>query len=224
MQDEGRHPVRKHADTNVALYLGLYLILLSFFIMLNVISHVSDHRVKATVDSLQSTFATETQSEGRIESLAILYGPGSISEAFQNALFELLQAAIPHARVQSFDNGNVLQVRVPMADVFYEGEPRVLPQVTGLLDRVSDLLVTRGTEVREVVFSIGLGGGPSDGEERMGILRAGVLARTVVSHGVPERLIATGIGDQSGNDLVIEFRMGSPPQIGTVPIDAGRGR
>ncbi|MEN2979415.1 hypothetical protein P7L78_12700 [Tistrella bauzanensis] len=224
MQDEGRHPVRKHADTNVALYLGLYLILLSFFIMLNVISHVSDKRVKATVDSLQSTFATETQSEGRIESLAILYGPGSISEAFQNALFELLQAAIPHARVQSFDNGNVLQVRVPMADVFYEGEPRVLPQVTGLLDRVSDLLVTRGTEVREVVFSIGLGGGPSDGEERMGVLRAGVLARTVVSHGVPERLIATGIGDQSDNDLVIEFRMGSPPQIGTVPTDAGRGR
>jgi hypothetical protein len=211
MEDEAPRPKRRHADGNVALYLGLYLILLSFFIMLNVISKVSDEKVQSTVDSLQSTFASSTATDGRLDRIAILYGPGNISEAFRTALFELLQAAIPRARVQAFDNGNVLQVRVPMDEVFTEGEPRVRPRVSDLLDRVSDLLSTRGPEVREVTF--GLPRGPGGDVDRQSLLRAGVLARTAVAFGMPERILATGLGDHRDPELVIEFRAGSPPQI-----------
>jgi hypothetical protein len=98
-----------------------------------------------------------------------------------------------------------------MDEVFTEGEPRVRPRVSDLLDRVSDLLSTRGPEVREVTF--GLPRGPGGDVDRQSLLRAGVLARTAVAFGMPERILATGLGDHRDPELVIEFRAGSPPQI-----------
>ena len=58
-----------------------------------------------------------------------------------------------------------------------------------------------------------LSAAPSCAPTRCSLLRAGVLARTAVAFGMPERILATGVGDHRDPELVIEFRAGSPPQI-----------
>ena len=55
-EEDAKAPAK---DPTLALFLGLYLILLAFFVLLNTMATLKEDRVKAVLGSLLSTFSTE---------------------------------------------------------------------------------------------------------------------------------------------------------------------
>lgn len=189
------------------LYVGLFLALLTFFIVLVSRSPLDPARTSAVLHGVQRTF---TPTPSQPESTALFV-------AGRSALAELggdLAGLIRIARVEHSRRGDEMRVRLTAAGLFIEATAALRPDIVPMLDRIVAALGAPPEGLRlEIAFSLGhpVPGDTavSDSSDRsLAVARCGAIARALVARGAAPGAIATGVdaGPPVGATFTFRFR------------------
>lgn len=197
-------------DGATLLYLGVFILLLAFFILLNSISHFHDEKVGAVIRSVDQAFSTQALLSG---------APGDRQQARREAaravqdLGDLIRAELPLARVEAGTQTGTLVVTLPAANLFLADGSAVRPSQQALMDRMARTLEPRrhGVSVRaEFLFATKGAADPA-----ALVARAGVLARAVTALGADPASLSVGLetGVEAGQvRLLFSIQTGEGPQ------------
>lgn len=198
-------------DSNIGLFLALYLLLLAFFIVLYSISQPEQVRTDAAINSLTATFQAERLRGDEAPQFTSSSGPFDPVENFHNQVRDLFGRELAVARFEILQLGNILRVRVPSDALFVPGQARVRVQRTALMEALADALNRESVDGRfEVELIVGTGAKlPSAGAApSLTMRRAAALARDLRARGAPARSLSAGL--RTGNAKGVEmFFLGS---------------
>ena len=200
------------------LYVGLFLALLTFFIVLVSISQPDQTRAQAVVGSLQTTFGGRSEAgsdEARDEGL---FAAGA------SALAELggdLNGLLRIERVARSSRGDELRLSLRASELFSAESADLRPMSTALIDRIVAAFGATPPGLRlDMAFTLGIGDG-ADGQAPGGQIgdsrevamgRCGALARAMVSRGAPPAAIAVGLDPDQPGRAVLSFRFTAAPR------------
>ena len=114
-RDEGAPaPSQAHTaeDGNAAVLLGLYLLLLAFFILLVSISQVVESRSSAALDSVKTTFSPAVDATAPIAFAPIVSGPIVGMEDFHGRIRAAVEEALPVAEITTPQAGRTMRIRI----------------------------------------------------------------------------------------------------------------
>jgi flagellar motor protein MotB len=197
------------AKGTLGLFLGLYLLVLAFFILLVSISTQQEVKSKAVMDSLSSTFSAvvPTVSGPTIFSGRLGDVVGSVD--FQTELAGVFATAIRTGTVKIIQPGRLMRVTIPVDALFVPGTTQVRESQYPLLDRIIASLSGRPPGLHydmEFVISVQ----PATGStlpigQTLEMARAGAFARELLSRGVPPDSMAVGLRRGDPTEVVIWF-------------------
>lgn len=175
-------------DGATLLYLGVFILLLAFFILLNSISHFHDEKVGAVIRSVDEAFSSQavlTGSAGDRQKVR-----EEAARALQD-LGDLIRAELPLAKVEAGTETGTLHVTMPASALFVGDGIAIRPDQQALMDRVARALEPRrhGVSVRaELLFSTR--DVPDTGPL---VARAGALARALSALGANSAWMSVGL-------------------------------
>ena len=203
-------PEKSTAQANVALFLSLYLLLLAFFILLNAISSFEDVKSQKVMDSLSSTFTSLVSVQDGARFTGQL-GDVVATREFMVDAQGVFEAAIPAAKVDIIEPGELMQVDMRSDALFLIDSAKIRPAHTDLFDRLVSALSNAPEGVRYIMeFQIGSDyatGTNMPIGETLSVARAGAFAREAMSRGVPPDLVLVGIKHGDPDQLRIRFRI-----------------
>ncbi|MBL26850.1 MAG: hypothetical protein CMM50_04765 [Rhodospirillaceae bacterium] len=204
--EEPEAPVSK--DPTLALFLGLYLILLAFFVLLNTMATLEEERVKTVVNSLLATFSTQILSDEATQFSSSI-GQNLPTETLYRDIREYFEVAVPLARIELFSNGNVMQIQLPADSLFEPNSARIRTDREDLFQRLVNSLRWRGLGIRyEMEFLVHTGPFLADAlaaGQLLEVARAGAMARELVQRGVPAESVVTGAEPGDPSQIVMTF-------------------
>ncbi|MFO1113126.1 MAG: hypothetical protein U1E38_03430 [Rhodospirillales bacterium] len=178
------------------LYVGLFLALLKFFIVLVARAPLDSARTSAVLHGVQRTFASTPPPLG--EALFV---------AGRSALAELggdLAGIIRIARE--------MRVRLDTLGLFTDGTAALRPEIAPMLDRIVAALGYPPQGLRlETAFTIGRpapaqAAGSDGGGDSLAVARCAAVARALVARGAVPAAIATGVGSGPPEGAAFAFR------------------
>jgi hypothetical protein len=229
MDDHGVPSTTIRGGNIIALFLGLYLLVLAFFVLLISISTPEEVKSKAVMDSLSSTFApilppstdltTFTAREGEV-----------VAAQMQSDIKGIFTTAIQVAKVEIINPGKLMRVLLPADSLFFPETTEIRKGQQPLLDRVVVTLsaVPRGMR-HDMDFVIGspyVEGNVLPTGQTLNLARAGVFARELMDRGAPPGSVSIGLKPGDPGEIVIWFhvRFGDEkvpgfekPRTGTTP-------
>lgn len=201
------------------MFLGLYLLLVAFFILLNSISSIQEDKAKDAVFSVHSAF--EAVGIPSSQSMHFSSDIGSFAEAASSLvkIGALVKTAIPLARVEEVIPGQLMQIETTTEELFVGGEARLKEQSNSLLNKVGRILSDPPDDLRfDVEIIVGsewiLSGDLAKGET-LEVARAGTLARELRARGAPADSTVAGIeiGDPSHVRMMFYIRGKDEPRV-----------
>ncbi len=211
MEATPRRLNRGSGGSTVSLFLGLYLLVLAFFILLVSISTLEKVKSQAVMDSLSSTFSTILPPTAEITVFSAKRGDIVISEEFQSKITTMFTHALHVAKVEVVHPGRLMRVVLPTDALFDTGEPTIRVARVPLLDRIVAVLSTSPPGVRhDMDFVVGAatmqsGGGLLPVARSLEIQRAGTFAQTILARGAPPHAVSIGIRPGKLGETVIWF-------------------
>lgn len=193
------------------LYVGLFLALLTFFIVLVSRSPLDPARASAVLRGVQQSFAPAHP----VPQDAPLFAAG------RSALAELggdLAGVIRIARVEHGRHGDEMRVRLTAAGLFIAETAALRTDITPLLDRIVAALGSPPVGLRlEAAFTLGRpappdAAGSDGGDLPLAVARCAAIARALVARGAGPGAIAIGIdaGPPESATFAFRFRSDGP--------------
>ncbi|HYB09007.1 MAG TPA: hypothetical protein VEJ16_05000 [Alphaproteobacteria bacterium] len=183
---------------NILQLLALFLLLLSFFILLNSLSSFEPKKIPAVLGSVNDTFSGWHPIAR--DHLYVDAGNRAALEQFQSRLREALLSTVPEARLEGESAGGPMRVRLHADELFAHGGAALRPDRALLLNGLAEALNTHPADLRfdiELVFEV-------DGShDAAAIKQAESLARALADAGAPE--VGISIGLRPGNAGVVEL-------------------
>lgn len=168
-------------------YLGVFLLLLAFFILLNAVSHFHDQKVGAVLRSVDSAFSTPGAG-----------GRGGAAAGFEataaelRQLGDLVRTQLPLAQVEVVQpDAGALILTITQADLFTPTGAAVRADRMALLDRMARVLRPRSGAppvTAELLFAT-----RDTPDTAPLVTRAGALARALVADGAPPATLSVGL-------------------------------
>lgn len=192
-----------------SMLLSLYMLLLAIFILLNSITTYEDSRVRQALGSVADKFRTNTQLSDDTAPADERSGDSVLRTTFFSGLEQMFAERLPVAELRRVQDGNVMQVKVPTARVFRDGNMELLPDSENFLNALADSLVITRPELRyEIELLIPSGAGLPSGDklgEVLEIRRAGNFARQLRRLGVGSEAISIGLKRGDPKTLQLSF-------------------
>ncbi|MEQ8322598.1 MAG: flagellar motor protein MotB [Rhodospirillales bacterium] len=198
-----------HAPDIVPVFLGLFLLVLAFFIMLVSISTFEKVKSNAVMDSLSSTFTTVLPPTSDPTAFNAKDGDIIAGEAFQEQVTSLFSTAVQIEKIEVVQPGRLMRLYMPASALFKADEPAVRDDMLPLLDRIVATLSNRPPGLRqdmEVVVGTPLTGNfylPV--QQGIDMARAGELARTMIGRGAPPDSVSVGVKSGDPGNISIWF-------------------
>jgi len=202
---------KEQNDPSVVLFVGLYLLLLAFFVLLNVISTLDEQRVKMVLDSVTATFRSDF---GPLSSRPVYSSDTDaplVSNQFLSEVERLFENAMPVAQVDIVLYGGLLEVVVKSDEIFVPGKADIRPEHAELFMKLQKVTEHGPSGDR---YSIGIVmGSPPISQKRLAagetleMARAGTIARLMRGRGTPSAGIYTGIAHDDPELLRLFFRV-----------------
>lgn len=203
-EEDAKAPAK---DPTLALFLGLYLILLAFFVLLNTMATLKEDRVKAVLGSLLSTFSTEILNTVNPTEFTASVGNDLATKEFHREIRDFFEVAVPLARVELYSAGAIMLIRMPADQLFERDSIVIRADREDLMYRITRALSRRVAGLRyEVEFSTFTGpffGNESASSQIIEVARAGAFARALLAGGA--RANSLTIGAQPGNPGEVEM-------------------
>jgi hypothetical protein len=172
---------------------------------------IEETKAHKVLTSVAATFRSVVDFDTRAQLLISDLGPAPEAQEVMEALEQLWVTAVPIAKVEKLTNGRVMQMTIPVNELFLGGKAVLRADREALFDRTGLLLALKtkgGITEAEVTF----GTHRTDGtlthpEGRLAAERAGRIAAALVDHGAPaDRL---GIGLREGDPAALRVRFES---------------
>jgi hypothetical protein len=188
----------------VQAFLGLYLVLIAFFIMLTAMSTFQPARTADALASLKSVFPS-----------ALSFG---VPEEHQTSLFvearrsyadrvgRLLAASLPEALVDRPGRGDQIEARVALASLFKASSADPVAAADKALAGLALVLAQPGEAgVFSVECLLPAPGARGSEAERLALARASSLARRLIQLGAPPASVAVGLDAKPGEQVRLLF-------------------
>ncbi len=199
----------------IALFLGLYLLVLSFFILLVSISTREEVKSRAVMDSLTSTFRTILPPSTDLTAFSSKEG-AVIGQRLQEQITKIFTTAMGVIRVEIVQPGRLMRVVMPADSLFFAGDTEIRPAWFPILDRLVATLSGRPPGLRyDMEFVIGSAYTPDNDlpiRQTLEMARAGAFARAMLARGVPPDSISVGLKPGSREEVVIWFYVRDPEE------------
>lgn len=182
-------------DGATLLYLGVFILLLAFFILLNSISHFHDSKVGAVIRSVDDAFSAHAVLTGAAGDRQQMRADAA--RALQD-LGDLIRAELPLAKVETGTQTGTLYVSMPATALFVGDGLAIRSDQQPLMDRVARALEPRrqGISVQaELLFAT------RDVDDTTPLVaRAGALARALSDLGANPAWMSVGLekGEAAG--------------------------
>jgi hypothetical protein len=208
---------RPRVDPSLSLFLGLYLLILAFFILLFSLSTIEEVKARAVLGSLSSTFGNEPAAGA---APAIRSGAGEAVRLIERDVMAALESLVRVAEVDVIKSGRLMRVALPAAVVFAPGAVSPRPSLYPMLDRIVATLSSPPAGLRvELEFAIA----PDDGPETHPppARRADAFAREMLARGAPPSRISIALAPRAADRAWLTFRVAndhSPGSGGPVAV------
>ena len=194
----------------IALFLGLYLVVLAFFILLVTISTVEDTKSQRVMDSLSSAFTSIVPPSADLQSFKSKDGDVLAGQEFQQQITGIFSTELGIDKVETVQPGRQMRLLLKADSLFFQDEARIRPAMYPLLDRTVAALSNRPAGLRyDLEFVIGVAtaedGKTMPVEETLAIRRAGAFAGEMNARGIPPDSVAVGIRPGHVGEVVIWF-------------------
>ena len=203
------HATRAGGTSTVTLFLGLFLLVLAFFIILVSISTIEETKSKEVMDSLTSTFADLVGPVTDPTDFSSNQGEVLSPDAFQQHITGVFSTSIAIDRIEVVQPGRVMRVDFQAHELFEDGKAEVRSIRTNLLDRTMGSLSANPPGFRfEMAFLIG---SPLSDDNNLPVIptlelaRAGAFARKVIERGAPPHAVSEGIIPGKPTDVSLYF-------------------
>lgn len=228
VQEEFHDPTEGHGGSSIALFLGLYLLVLAFFILLVSISTLEEVKSKAAMDSLSSTFTTILPPSLQLTADSSTDGKVLAGQQFQEQITNIFSTTIQVSKVEVVQPGRLMRVSLN-ADVLFEpGKVEIREAYLPLLDRIVASLSDRPSgqkfDMEFVIASPYTSGKNLPIGETLEMSRAGAFVRNMLARGVPPDSVAIGVKSGSSTEINIWFYVRSidEARLDFVQPDAGK--
>ena len=192
---------RPTSDGTPILLLGLFLLLLAFFIVLNALSTFEATKARQVLESVGKTFSPHRAKPG----LSSRLGPRTGEALSLEEIERIVATEIPLARVEKPGDGRLLRLTLPVQALFQPDAAAFLTERSVLLDRMAAILAAPPTGVRyDLEFLLG-GEGAALTADALAVGRAGLFARRLRSRGAPADRIAIGAAGVARDEVVLRF-------------------
>ena len=209
-------PREGSGGSTISLFLGLYLLVLSFFILLVTISTREELKTQAVMDSLTSTFRTILPPSTDLTAFSAKEGELLIGQRFQEQITKIFTTAMRVIKVEVVQPGRVMRVVMPADALFLTDETEIRPARFPLLDRLVATLSGRPPGVRfDMELVIGSAYTPDNDlpiGQTLEMARVGSFARAMLARGVPPDSISVGVKPGSRENVVIWFYVRDPEE------------
>lgn len=203
-------PQEKGADNTVALFLGLYLVVLAFFILLVTISTLEESKSKKVMDSLSSAFTSIVPPSADLKIFKTKDGDVLAGQEFQQQITGIFATELGIDKVETVQPGRQMRLLLAADSMFFQGKSTIRPAMYPLLDRTVAALSNRPAGLRyDLEFIIGT---PtlSDGKtmpvaQTLELARAGAFARAMFDRGIPPDSVSVGMRPGHVGEVVIWF-------------------
>jgi outer membrane protein OmpA-like peptidoglycan-associated protein len=194
----------------IALFLGLYLLVLAFFVFLVSISTPEEVRSKAVMDSLSSTFAPILPPSTDLTSFTAREGE-VVAAQMQSDIGGIFTTAVQVAKVEIISPGKLMRVVLPADSLFFPDTTDIRKGQQPLLDRIVAALraVPRGMR-HDMDFVIGspyAEGSVLPTGQTLSMARAGAFARELMNRGMPPGSVSIGLKPGDPGEIVIWFHV-----------------
>jgi hypothetical protein len=216
---------------NQFLTLGLFIMLLSFFIVLNSMSSFEDEKAKSVVDSIKETFLEQKPMEEEM----VAQQASAKGESFREGdaldnVKSLFQSTIPGIKATKNRFGNVMTVELPL-DQFetalnaYKSKNAAAQNAgdTDLNARFTDILVALLDTKISMPYEMEILVSTPEGAQNMWsgnsskalelIKRAGGFAETLESRGLDPKLVSPGVTQGPEGTVVLIFQHYEPLKL-----------
>jgi len=203
-------PQEKGGDNTIALFLGLYLVVLAFFILLVTISTLEESKSKKVMDSLSSAFTSIVPPSADLQSFKSKDGDVLAGQEFQQQITGIFATELGIDKIETVQPGRQMRLVLASDGLFFQGEARIRPAMYPLLDRTVAALSNRPAGLRfDLEFVIGT---PTlaDGKtmpiaQTLEVARAGAFARAMAERGIPPDSISVGMRPGHVGEALIWF-------------------
>jgi len=208
--DEPIKPLPDDGPNTIALFLGLYLVVLAFFILLVTISTVEETKSQKVMDSLSSAFTSIVPPSADLQTFRSKDGDVLAGQEFQQQITGIFSTELGIDKVETVQPGRQMRLLLKSDSMFFQNEARIRPAMYPLLDRTVAALSNRPAGLRyDLEFVIGVQTA-EDGKtmpivENLEILRAGAFAEEMNSRGIPPDSVAVGMRPGHVGEIVIWF-------------------
>lgn len=198
-----REPVK---DSGPILFLGLFLLLLAFFILLNSLAKREEIKSRAVINSLLLTFQVPEENKATrelyISALAPVPEPEKVVDEFER----LWVSSIPLLKVEKLDDGRMMQVVMPVNELFFGRGPSLRSDRRSLfVDTARALSYKADGFVNELEFVLGVDPDRQINSVQQG--RAVAIARELVANGAPPDTVKVGVREGGTDRLRMRFHV-----------------
>ena len=211
--------INKPKEIGQYLFLSLFLLLLSFFALLNALATVEETKARDVLTSLAATFRSavepETSAEIRISSLEATSSPEDLLKELERLWVK--QVVVAKAKVLS--PGQDIQLVLPANELFLGGEAIVRSDRKDLIRNVARTLSVQAAgftiHVQIVLGSEAISEEQLQQKETLAMARAAAFAVALLGFGAPEKGISIGIrrGDRSKIRMRFVIRERALPKV-----------
>ena len=206
---EGPGEKQSAGSDTLAIFLGLYLLILAFFIILVSISQTEEIKAKAVQDSLTTTFASILTPPKELTSYTGQSGEIVAGQQFLERIEGLFSTAIQVAKVETMQPGKQMRITMPADTLYFPEKADIRPAQNPLMDRVVASLSGSPPGLRfDVEYVIGRQPTPEGGlpiGQTLEMSRAGAFAREMRNRGAPPDSVAIGMILGEPNVITMNF-------------------
>lgn len=206
---------RSNADPSLSIFLGLYLLVLAFFILLVSLSTIEEMKARAVMESLTATFG-----DARPSGTSAGPGEGDPALVLERRLTAAFASVVHIAEIRIVKPGRLLRAELPAAVVFADEAAALRPALQPLLDRVvAAMSGAPGGATVAVEVALAAAAGAEAGPERFAAARADAFARELLARGAPAQRLSIALAPQAGDQVWLTFsidgRKQSEPAAGS---------
>ena len=198
-----------HGDNTLALFLGLYLLVLAFFILLVSISSIEKVKSNAVMDSLTSTFKTLIPPSTALTAFQSKEGDIIAGQQFQEEVTGIFATTLQVARVEIVQPGRLMRVKMPADTLFYENKATIREAHFAMVDRLVAALSGRPPGQRyDMEFLLGTPDGKDRGfmtGQTLPMRRVAAFAAGLESRGAPPDSMSVGFLPGAADEILINF-------------------
>ena len=204
-------------DPSIILMLGLYLLILAFFILLVSISTLEEIKSQRVMDSLTSTFTTAIPPTTNLTAFQAKDGDILAGQQFQEEITGIFSTAIQVVKIETVQPGSLMRIVLEANTLFHDNSAEIRQGSLPLLDRVVTALSARPYDQRyDMEFIIGskyTRGRILPVGETLEMARIGSFARTILTRGAPPDSISVGMVPGDPKEITVYFHVRSRDSV-----------